>query len=91
MAVIAVAVQLETVALIPLKLTVPDVPRLAPAMTIWVPGTALLIVAPPVLRKPLIAGDGGGGGGGAPEPVIVKEGPVAVWPAAVAVNGAVVG
>src|SRR5262249_57878043 len=40
-AVIAVAVQLEVAALIPLKLTAPELPRLAPLMTTWVPGTAL--------------------------------------------------
>ena len=87
---IAVAVQLEMVALMLLKLTVPEVPRLAPAMTIDVPGIALVIEVPPVVRYPLIEG-AGGGEVDVPELVMVKEGPVAVTPPVVAVNGAAVG
>ena len=46
----AVEVQDVAVAEMPLKLTVPELPRFAPAITIEMPGATLLIAAPAVER-----------------------------------------
>ena len=48
-AVIDVALHALVVAVSPLKLTVPDVPRLAPAMITCVPGAALVMAVPLVV------------------------------------------